>query len=63
MCTTHTTAMNIEQNCAPQVDFDKAIEFEKNHSKECLELITNNIKIETNLIGTYKDYINRCFKY
>ena len=36
---------------------------EKNHSKECLELITNNIKIETNLIGTYNDYINRCFKY
>ena len=30
----HTTAMNIEQNCAPQVDFDKVIEFEKNHSKE-----------------------------
>ena len=27
------------------------------------ELITNNIKIETNLIGTYNDYINRCFKY
>ena len=36
---------------------------EKNHSKECLELITTNIKIETNLIGTYNDYINRCFKY
>ena len=30
----HTTAMNIEQNCDPQVDFDKVIEFEKNHSKE-----------------------------
>ncbi|MCR4742259.1 MAG: DUF763 domain-containing protein [Treponema sp.] len=30
----HATAMNIEQNCAPQVDFDKVIEFEKNHSKE-----------------------------
>ena len=36
---------------------------EKNHSKECLELITTNIKFETNLIGTYNDYINRCFKY
>ena len=36
---------------------------EKNHSKECLELITNKIKVETNLIGTYNDYINRCFKY
>ena len=36
---------------------------EKFYSKECLELITNNIKIETSLIGTYNNYINRCFKY
>ncbi len=30
----HTTALNIEKNCAPQVDFDAAIAFEKAHSKE-----------------------------
>ena len=36
---------------------------EKDHSKECKELFTNNLKIETNLIGTYKDYITKCFKY
>ena len=23
----------------------------------------NNIKIETNLIGSYNDYINKCFIY
>ena len=30
----HTTALNIEQNCAPQVDFDGAIRYEREHSKE-----------------------------
>ena len=30
----HQTALNIEQNCAPQVDFDAAIKFEREHSKE-----------------------------
>ena len=30
----HQTALNIEQNCAPQVDFDAAIRFEREHSKE-----------------------------
>lgn len=30
----HQTALNIEQNCAPQVDFDAAIKFERQHSKE-----------------------------
>ncbi|MBO5825755.1 MAG: DUF763 domain-containing protein [Treponema sp.] len=30
----HQTAQNIEKNCDPQVDFDKAIEYEKSHSKE-----------------------------
>ncbi len=30
----HETALNIEQNCAPQVDFDAAIKFEREHSKE-----------------------------
>ena len=36
---------------------------EKDHSKECIELLTNNLKIETNLIGTYNDYLTKCFKY
>ena len=30
----HETALNIEKNCAPQVDFDAAIKFERQHSKE-----------------------------
>ena len=30
----HETALNIERNCAPQVDFDAAIKFEREHSKE-----------------------------
>ena len=30
----HQTALNIEKNCAPQVDFDAAIKFERQHSKE-----------------------------
>ena len=30
----HTTALNIEKNCSPEVDFDAAIEFERSHSKE-----------------------------
>lgn len=30
----HQTALNIEQNCAPEVDFDAAIKFERDHSKE-----------------------------
>ncbi|MBO4638595.1 MAG: DUF763 domain-containing protein [Treponema sp.] len=30
----HTVAMNVEQNCAPEVDFDAAIKFEREHSKE-----------------------------
>lgn len=30
----HTTAMNIEQNCSPEVDFDAVIKFERQHSKE-----------------------------
>ena len=30
----HQTALNIEQNCAPQVDFDAAIRFDREHSKE-----------------------------
>ena len=28
-----------------------------------MELITIKIKIETNLIGTYNYYINKCFKH
>ena len=30
----HETALSIEKNCAPQVDFDAAIKFERQHSKE-----------------------------
>ena len=30
----HTVAMNVEQNCAPDVDFDAAIRYEREHSKE-----------------------------
>ena len=30
----HETALNIEKNCTPQVDFDAAIKFEREHSKE-----------------------------
>ena len=30
----HETALNIEENCSPQVDFDAAIKFEREHSKE-----------------------------
>ena len=36
---------------------------EKNHSDECMKLHSINKKIETNLIGNYNDYINKCFKY
>ena len=36
---------------------------EKDHSDECLKLHRINKKIETNLIGNYNDYINKCFKY
>ena len=30
----HTVALNVEQNCAPEVDFNEAIRFEKEHSAE-----------------------------
>ena len=30
----HTVALNVEQNCAPDVDFDAAIQFEREHSAE-----------------------------
>ena len=30
----HSAALNIEKNCAPQVDFDAAIRYEREHSKE-----------------------------
>ncbi len=30
----HTTALQIERNCAPEADFDAAIAWEKEHSKE-----------------------------
>ena len=36
---------------------------EQDHSKECLESQVKNFKIETDLIGHYNDYINKCFKY
>lgn len=30
----HETAVKIEQNCSPEVDFDRAIKYEKNHSAQ-----------------------------
>ena len=30
----HTVALNVEQNCAPEVDFNEAIRFEREHSAE-----------------------------
>ncbi|MCR5064042.1 MAG: DUF763 domain-containing protein [Treponema sp.] len=30
----HTTALHIEQNCSPEVDFNAAIKYEREHSKE-----------------------------
>ena len=30
----HNVAIDIEKNCAPEVDFDKALEYERSHSKE-----------------------------
>ena len=30
----HTAALNVERNCAPEVDFDAAIRYEREHSKE-----------------------------
>ena len=30
----HAAALNVERNCAPEVDFDAAIRYEKEHSKE-----------------------------
>lgn len=30
----HNVAMDIERNCSPEVDFDKALEYERAHSKE-----------------------------
>ena len=30
----HTAALNVERNCAPEVDFDAALRYEREHSKE-----------------------------
>ena len=30
----HTVALNVEKNCTPEVDFDAAIRYEREHSKE-----------------------------
>ena len=30
----HTAALNVERNCAPEVDFDAAIRYEREHSQE-----------------------------
>ena len=30
----HTAALNVERNCAPEVDFDAAIHYEREHSKD-----------------------------
>ena len=34
---------------------------EKEHSKECFELNIHLQKIDTNIIGNYNDFINKCF--
>ena len=31
--------------------------------KLCLEYQNKNYKIQTDLIGNYNDYLNKCFKY
>ena len=36
---------------------------ENSHSKECNDLYLVNIKNETNLIGNYNDFINKCFAF
>ena len=36
---------------------------ETSHSKECNDLYLVNIKNETNLIGNYNDFINKCFAF
>ena len=36
---------------------------ENPHSKECNNLFIINKKIETNLIGDYNDFINKCFSF
>ena len=36
---------------------------DKQHSKECDSLSTVKKKEDTNLIGNYNDFINKCFKY
>lgn len=30
----HETAVNVERHCSPEVDFDAAIKYEREHSKE-----------------------------
>ena len=36
---------------------------ENSHSKECNGLYLVNLKNETNLIGNYNDFINKCFTF
>ena len=36
---------------------------EQDHSKECLEGEIINLKIQTNLIGNYNDYIDKCMNF
>lgn len=36
---------------------------EKQHSHECIEFTNIKVKNQTNLIGNYNDYINKCYKY
>ena len=35
---------------------------EKNHSEECINLITKNIEVPK-IINNYNDYISKCFNY
>ena len=36
---------------------------EKEHSQDCTKELEISKKIDTNLIGNYNDYLNKCFKY
>ena len=42
---------------------DYYFKLDKDHSKECLEAQSIEFKINTNLIGSYNEYINKCLQY
>ena len=36
---------------------------QKKNIQKCNDLIVTNIKLESNIIGNYNDYLNKCYKY